>query len=145
MAYVDRSRFLELPVDFMNADHEQEFRLLEQVGEALDAQDGGGGDALVIERLALLAVHSREHFLREELAMRMARFTGAEAHRAEHDRALAEMDEEVRRFRETGDRERLRRYLLDAVPSWFETHIATTDLVAARFLVGAAPGAQPSP
>lgn len=147
MAYVDRSHFPVLPVDFMNADHEEEFRLLEQVGDALEAQGAGAaGEALVLERLALLAVHSRENFLREEIAMRAARFPDTEAHRAEHDKALAEMDAEVRRFRETGDRERLREYLLDAVPSWFETHIGTTDLLAARFLAAqSVPGAQPSP
>lgn len=134
MAYVDASQFLQVPLAFMNVDHAEEVRLLERLGEALDAQRAGGGVAPVLERLALLAVHTRGHFLREEQAMREAGFPAYPAHKAEHDRALAEMDEEARLFREGGDGARLSRYLFEVVPGWFVNHIRTMDLVTAGFV-----------
>ena len=135
MAYVDAAQLARLPVDFMNADHEQEFRLLEALGEALAARRrGAGGLDAVIERLALLAVHTREHFLREEAAMRESRYAGLAGHKAEHDRVLAELDAEARRYREGGDGARLERYLLETLPGWWFAHIRVHDGAAARHL-----------
>ncbi len=135
MAYVDASKFVKVPLEFMNADHGEELHLLESLGEALELVRGGRGPAdAVLERLALLAVHTREHFLREESAMRLARFPVYAAHKAEHDRVLAEMDAEVHRFRESGDGERLWSYLFEDVPAWFASHIGAMDLATARFI-----------
>jgi hemerythrin len=134
LPYVDATKLAPLPVDFMNADHEQEFRLLEALGEALAARRAGGGVEAVLERLALLAVHTRGHFLREESAMREARFPGLAAHKAEHDRVLAEMDAEARRFRAGGEAAALERYLLDVLPGWWVSHIRAYDGAAARHL-----------
>lgn len=135
MAYVDAAQLAHLPVDFMNADHAQEFRLLEALGDALAAERRGEAtlDA-VLERLALLAVHTREHFLREEGALREARYPGLAAHKAEHDRVLAEMDAEARLYRAGGEAGRLERYLLDALPAWWFAHIRLHDGAAARHL-----------
>jgi hemerythrin len=135
VSYVDASRFVSGPLGFMNADHAEEVHLLERLGEALVAhRSGKGGADAVVERLALLAVRTREHFLREEAAMRQGRYPGYEVHRAEHDRVLAEMDVEVRRFRQRGDVERLWQYLFTTVPAWFQAHTSTLDADAARFL-----------
>ena len=103
MGFIDASQVPELPLAFMNADHAQEVQLLEDLGEALTAHrsDPSQLDA-VLERLSLLAVHTREHFLREEQAMRETGFPAYPMHKAEHDRVLAEMDLEARRFREGG-------------------------------------------
>jgi hemerythrin len=135
MAYVDAAQLVQLPVDFMNADHEREFRLLEALGEALAAaRRGEGGLEAVLERMALLAVHTREHFLREEGAMREARYPGLATHKAEHDRMLGELDVEARRYREARDGARLERYLLEALPDWWFAHIRAHDGAAARHL-----------
>jgi hemerythrin len=136
MAYVDAAQLAQLPVDFMNADHEKEFRLLEALGDALAAERRGErGLEAVLERLALLAVHTREHFLREEGAMRESRYPGLAAHKAEHDGVLAEMDAEARRYREGGEAATLERYLLEALPAWWFAHIRVHDDAAARHLV----------
>jgi hemerythrin len=133
--FVDSSRIPELPLAFMNTDHAQEVRLLEDLGEALSAhRDGKGTLGAVVERLSLLAVHTREHFLREEQVMRENRFPAYSAHKGEHDRVLAEMDAEARRFREGGDPARLWTYLFETVPTWFVDHIRTMDSVTARFV-----------
>lgn len=133
----------QLPVAFMNADHAQEVRLVNAVEAALEAHARGEGTlAAVVEQLSLLAVHTREHFLREETAMREARFPAYPVHKAEHDRVLAEMDAEARAFRERGDGPRLSRYLAEALPAWFVHHIRTMDAVTAGHLArqrGSAP------
>ena len=134
MPYVDPTKVAELPLPFMSDDHAEEFRLLEQLGDALGANGAPPSLDAVLERLALLAVHTRGHFLREETAMRTAGFSGYASHKAEHDRLLTEMDEEARRFRERGDATRLRRYLFDVVPGWYLHHTNTMDLAAARFI-----------
>jgi hemerythrin len=136
MAEIDLERLPQLPIAFMNADHVREARLVNDVEEALEAHRRGDGtlDA-VVGQLSLLAVHTREHFMREETAMREAGFPAYPVHRAAHDRVLAEMDAEARAFRDSGDGERLSRYLAEALPAWFSNHVRTMDTVTAAFLV----------
>ncbi len=135
MGFIDASQVPELPLAFMNADHAQEVQLLEDLGDALTAHrtDPSQLDA-VLERLSLLAVHTREHFLREEQVMRETGFPAYGMHKGEHDRVLAEMDLEARRFREGGDPDRLWTYLFKTVPAWFVHHIRTMDRVTAEFV-----------
>ena len=143
MAEIQLQRLPQLPIAFMNADHAQEVRLVNAVEAALEAHRRGQGTlAAVVEHLSLLAVHTREHFMREETAMRETRFPAYPVHKAEHDRVLAEMDAEARAFRETGGGERLSRYLAEALPAWFVNHIRTMDAVTAGYLArqrGSAP------
>jgi hemerythrin len=138
MSRIQPEEFPELPVPFMNEDHRREIGLVNDVAAALDARAGVGAQpgALepVVERLALLAVQMREHFLREEAAMRVSRFPGYALHRAEHDRVLAEMDREARAFRDDGDAARLARYLFEGLPAWYRGHVRTMDVDAARYL-----------
>jgi hemerythrin len=133
MPSIDPDQVPQLPVAFMNEDHGREVRLVNDVEAALEAHAAGRGTlATVLERLSLLAVHTREHFLREESMMRETRFPAYPVHKAEHDRVLAEMDAEARRFRESGDAARLSRFLFEALPAWFVNHIRTMDAVTAR-------------
>lgn len=146
MHALDAFRLPQLPVDFMNADHAQEVALLEAIEGALSAHGRGAGTlAAVLEKLSLLAVHTREHFLREESMMRETQFPAYPQHKAEHDRVLAQMDAEARTFREHGDAARLSRYLFEALPAWFLQHIATMDQVTATFAAGAQARAQRRP
>lgn len=140
MAYVDPSQLPDLPLGFMNRDHAEEFRLLEELGRALEAHGHGSGSiAGILERLALLAVHTREHFLHEESVMREAGFPAYLPHKTEHDRVLAEMDAEAQAFRKGGDVVRLKRYLLDIVPRWFIAHTTSMDVVTAHYVAERAP------
>jgi hemerythrin len=134
MPEIDPTQLPILPVAFMNADHAREAQLVNDIEVALAALGRGEGTlGQIVERLSLLAVHTREHFLREESMMREARFPAYPVHKAEHDRVLSEMDREARAFRERGDAERLSRYLFEALPAWFVHHIRTMDSVTASF------------
>jgi hemerythrin len=136
MGRIDPKDIPELPVAFMNEDHQRELTLVNDLEEALAAHAAGGEGTFdaVLAKLALLAVHTRDHFMREEAAMREARFPAYPVHKVEHDRVLAEMDREARLFREKGDGKRLSRYLFEALPSWFRGHVRTMDVVTAAFL-----------
>jgi len=132
----------DLPIAFMNADHLLEAELVNAVEDALLAHGRGIEEVdLVMERLSLLAVHTREHFLREESMMREAGFPAYPVHKGEHDRVLAEMNTEARVFRSSGDGARLARYLEVTLPSWFRNHLRTMDVATARFVAGARSGA----
>ena len=136
MARIEPSDVPTLPVPFMNEDHQRERALVNDLEEALGAHARGDADTLepVLGKLALLAVHTREHFLREEAAMREAGFPAYPVHKLEHDRVLAEMNREASLFRARGDAERLRRYLFEALPDWFRRHVRTMDVVTAQFV-----------
>ena len=136
MGRIEPSEVPDLPVPFMNEDHRREIALVNDLEEALAAHARGGEGTFdaILGKLSLLAVHTREHFLREEVAMREARFPAYPVHKAEHDRVLAEMDREARRFREHGDAERLSRYLFETMPAWFRGHVRTMDVVTADFV-----------
>lgn len=135
MGAIDLSEVPELPVAFMNADHALEVRLLNDLEDVFaDHARGRGTLGAVLERLSLLAVQTRENYLREESMMRETGFPAYAAHKAEHDRVLAEMDAEARLFRDRGDAARLSKYLFEALPAWWLNHMRTMDLVTARFV-----------
>lgn len=138
MTRIDPRELPELPVPFMNDDHRREVGLVNELAEALAEHQARGGPGLdrepVLARLALLAVQMREHFLREETAMRVSGFQAYPAHKAEHDRVLAEMDREARVFRQDGDAGRLSRYLLEVLPAWYRSHVRAMDAAAAQYV-----------
>lgn len=137
MPLVDLDAIPQVPLDFVNADHREEGRLLNEVADAVEALEAGKGSAPgVLAALAALRDHTAAHFGREDDAMRRTGFPAFPVHHAEHVRVLTELDDEIRRFRETGDVARLRAWVLGDVPHWFMDHIQTMDLVTARFVAG---------
>lgn len=135
MSLVDLDAIPQVPLDFVNADHREEGRLLNAVADAVDALDAGRGDAgAALSCLVALRDHTAAHFGREDDAMRRTAFPAFPVHHAEHVRVLVELDDEIRRFAATGDAARLRAWVLGDVPKWFANHIETMDLVTARFV-----------
>ncbi len=135
MPLVDLDAIPQVPLEFINADHREEGRLLNALADALDALDAGRGNAAEVgARLAALRDHTAAHFGREDDAMRRTGFPAFPIHHAEHVRVLAELDDETRRYAETGDAARLRAWTLGDVPQWVANHIETMDLVTARFV-----------
>jgi hemerythrin len=140
MTEIDPAQIPDLLLPSMNSDHAREIRIVNDVEAAVAAYRRGEGSVdQIVERLSLLAVHTREHFDREETMMRAARFPAYPAHKAEHDRVLAEMDAEARALRQHGDAERLSRYLQDALPTWYLEHTRSMDVAAARFVAACGP------
>jgi hemerythrin len=135
MPLVDLDAIPQVPLDFVNHDHREEARLLNELAEAIEALRAGRGDhEAVVQRFQVLFDHTREHFAREESAMQESGFPPYPVHKGEHERVLAELAGEGRTFGRTGDAERLWTYVSKAVPAWFVNHIVTMDLMTARFV-----------
>lgn len=136
MAIVDLERIPQVSLPFMNDDHREEARLLNDLCDAVRGhQQGRVPVEAVLRRLEALFEHTREHFGREEDAMRRVEFPAYPMHKGEHDRVLEELEAEEVHFRETGDTGRLWAYASEAVPAWFVAHIQSMDQVTAGFVV----------
>jgi hemerythrin len=122
-------------VAFMNRDHLEEARLLNEVVDALERLRAGAEKReKVASNWRALATFTRDHFAREERAMAQSGFPPLAAHQGEHQLLLAAMDTEVRAFEQGGDLDRLTRYVAVALPAWLLEHIETMDRITARFL-----------
>jgi hemerythrin len=135
MPLVDLDAIPQVALPFMNDDHREEARLLNELADALGAHGDGRATAqAVLQAFEALHAHTRDHFWREEEAMQRTGFPPFAIHKAEHDRVLAEMEEEGRSFREGGDAARLWAYVSEAIPAWLVGHIQTMDLMTSRFV-----------
>jgi hemerythrin len=125
----------QVPLDFVNQDHREEARLLNELDEALaEHRAGRTGPETVVACFEVLFEHTKAHFGREEEAMQRSGFPPYPVHKGEHERVLAEMAIEGQAFAQGQDVARLTRYITSAVPAWFTTHILTMDLITARFV-----------
>jgi hemerythrin len=135
MALVDLDSIPQVPLDFVNHDHREEARLLNELADALEAHRAGRtGPEPVVARFEALYRHTEEHFGREDAAMQRSAFPPYPVHHGEHVRVLAELAGEGRAFAEAGDAARLHAYVTQAVPAWFQNHILTMDLMTARYV-----------
>ncbi len=135
MSHVDLAAIPQVALPFMNDDHREEARLLNEAIDATKAHVGGKVTVeSVLHAFEKLLQHTQEHFGREEEAMRRVAFPPYPMHKGEHDRVIDEMESEETHFRETGDTKRLLGYLSQAVPAWFVAHIQSMDNVTAQFV-----------
>jgi hemerythrin len=135
MPLVDLDSVPQVPLDFINQDHREEARLLNELAEALQAHRAGwSGPEPVLACFEALFRHTEEHFGREDAAMLECGFPPFDVHHGEHVRVLEELAEEGRAFGESADAARLDAYVTQAVPAWFLNHILTMDLMTARFV-----------
>ena len=135
MPLVDLDAIPQVPLDFINHDHREEARLLNDLADALEAlRAGRAGSEPARAAFEVLYRHTEEHFGREDEAMRRSGFPPYQVHHGEHVRVLAELAAEGRAFGEGGDVARLHAYVTQAVPAWFVNHILTMDTMTARFI-----------
>ncbi|HET8734185.1 MAG TPA: hemerythrin family protein [Anaeromyxobacteraceae bacterium] len=135
MALVDVDAIPQVALPFINEDHHREAELLNELADAVKGHKTGKVPVeTVLHRLEALYEHTREHFGREEEAMRSVSFPPYPVHKGEHERVLEEMEAEETHFRETGDTGRLWSYVSEGVPAWFTNHILTMDAITAQFV-----------
>ena len=120
----------QVAMAFQNEDHAHEAQLLNIAVEALGAGDRSAATSALNE----LVQHTREHFAREDEAMRRTQFPPAEVHASEHVRVLDELQLYVDAFRSSGDAAPMLAYLTGPVLEWFADHIQSMDYVTARWL-----------
>lgn len=121
----------QLPVQFMNREHETFVGLMNDAEQALTM------GTFSVQHFKRLIQHCQEHFAHEEREMQRTHFPGFELHKKQHDRVLLEMTELLKEYVATQDIEPLLSYLQDVLPEWFTQHIHTLDQVTAQYLTAA--------
>lgn len=122
----------QLPVAFMNEDHEHARQLLERM-MALLSEPGAEIGQLGKTCRAFLE-HNREHFGREESAMQATGFPPYPVHQSEHSNALGWLERLAVQAEADPDSESLRRAILEELPAWYLRHIQTMDAVTANWI-----------
>ncbi len=136
MPLVDLDAIPQVALPFINKDHREEARLLNDLADSVAGHEAGRVPVeTVLHHFEALLQHTQEHFGREEEAMQKVGFPPYPMHKGEHERVLEEMESEGTHFRETGDTKRLRAYVIQAVPAWFVQHIQSMDAITAQFVV----------
>ncbi len=100
----------------------------------LDLFDGHAPEADINAQLDELLHHMRQQFAKEEQAMEAARFSPSDAHKRDHDRALADFSERIAQWRQGNDKTSLLDYIEAGLADWFVKHVNTRDYITARFL-----------
>ena len=121
----------QLPVHFMNREHETFVGLMNDAEQALTM------GTFSVQHFRRLVQHCQEHFAHEEREMQRTNFPGLKLHKKQHDRVLQEMSGLLRGYIETQDIAPLLSYLQDVLPDWFTQHIHTLDQVTAHYLAAA--------
>jgi hemerythrin len=129
---IDANAFMPMEMPVMTQTHEEERVMLNDiyallVQEPVDA-------ALIDVKLDALIQHTTEHFERENRNMLIIDFRPYPVHKEEHDMALAGMQAAFDQWKDSRDLSTLRQYLEADLPVWLQQHIATMDMITARFL-----------
>jgi len=120
----------KVPNMFMNAVHEDEIEIINQLHEALKKRNLQEADRLMDE----LFVDLEDHFSTEEELMREADFFGYPMHKAEHDNMRREFKAVYDSWKEARDPSAVMRFLEDKMVPWLKLHVAQWDSVTAQHI-----------
>jgi len=115
----------------MNDTHLEDLIMINELSQLIEEEK----TEAITEKLDALIEHTIEHFSAEEKMMLEKAFPPYPMHKAEHDRALAQMKEIVASWKSNNDINVLRHYIETTMPSWLVQHVSTMDTVTARYLV----------
>jgi hemerythrin-like metal-binding protein len=125
----------------IDAQHEELFRRLGALAEALDA--GGAGE---VDRLfEFLASYAADHFAAEERLLEQAGLASAEAHRAAHAGFTREVERLRARLRSGAPARAVALLARGFLVTWLREHIAGVDVELADALQASRPGGARAP
>jgi hemerythrin len=106
----------QLPVSFMNQDHEHARELLETMVRLVSAPES---DAAELGRACrVFYEHNRDHFGREEAAMQATGFPPYAVHKTEHGNALNWLDDLAGQAERGPASDALRHAIVEELPAW---------------------------
>ncbi len=76
-------------VQQFDAQHRKLFEIINELAEAMRV---GKGEAVIKDVVGKLAVYTRTHFLQEEVAMRQTGYPALDAHQAQHNKLMADVE-----------------------------------------------------
>ncbi|NPA41422.1 MAG: bacteriohemerythrin [Aquificae bacterium] len=115
---------------FMNAVHEDEIEIINQLYEALKKNDVEEADKLMDE----LLVDLEDHFSTEEELMREADFFGYPMHKAEHDNMRRDFKGVYDEWKSSKDTRKVMKFLEEKMVPWLKLHVAQWDSVTAMHI-----------
>ncbi len=128
---IDPDDFPRVELDFMNRVHDEEVAMLNRLADLVTQRETDPAVQADIDALLnAFLTHMRRHFADEEAMMRRIAFPPYPVHKQEHDRVL----DALTALHEQTDRRELERFLLEELPGWLDQHVATMDMITARFL-----------
>ncbi len=115
---------------FFNAVHDDQIELINQLYDALKANDVEKADKLMDE----LLVDVEDHFSTEEAMMKEADFFGYPMHKADHDKMRKEIKEVYDNWKEKKDPKKVMDFLENKLVPWLKLHVAQWDSVTAMHI-----------
>ncbi len=115
----------------MNDTHLEDVIMINELARLIEEKSV---DEITVKLDAFIA-HTIEHFAGEEKMMLEKGFPPYRMHKMEHDRALAQMEEVAKYWKEHKDLNALGHYIKHFMPAWLIQHVSTMDTVTAHFLV----------
>ena len=126
-----------IAVDSMNATHEEEVGMVNELAAMLHRLQTGEADETDIDQqLRQWLEHTEQHFSRENRLMQEYGFPPHPVHAQEHAAALAHLRQVIEDWQQQRNLEALQQYVYRDWPQWFNSHVSSMDYVTARFLSG---------
>ncbi|WP_156946863.1 bacteriohemerythrin [Thiothrix lacustris] len=129
---IDANAFLSMEIPAITQLHEEERVMLNELHTLLT--QAPTDITLIDTRLDALLQHTTAHFEQENRNMLIIDFRPYPVHKDEHDIALADMKAAFDHWKTSRDMPALRQYLETNLTVWLKQHIATMDMITARFL-----------
>ena len=123
--------------DFMNNTHREEVDIINALfDEILAFEKGSSTTEKVDTKYQEWVDHTVEHFTTEEVEMIESEFPPFPMHKAEHDKALAQMREVFEAWEKQREIKILKMYFIEVVPQWLIGHISSMDAMTAHYIGG---------
>jgi len=136
MSLIPQNEIPQVAMAFMNDVHAEDVEIINDLYERILAykQDAGEANAAAIDaQFERWYEHTLDHFEGEETKMLELNFPPYSMHKSEHDKALAQMENVYRGWKEKRDIRRLHEYITKDIPLWLSNHIQTMDTVTSMF------------
>lgn len=131
---INTNELSQVALECLHQDHLDVAAMLNQL---LSELDSGAEEHAITGQFDALIKHCADHFFCEEKQMGSYKYPKLEAHKAEHERAVANVTEVRQQWQATSDRQQLRHYLRDIFTPWLVDHINNHDVEGAQFIYDA--------
>ena len=133
---INKNELAIVDMEFMNEVHFEDIDIINALFEYVKIYDNDKSEENKIQinqKYEEWISHTQAHFEGEEVMMREKNFPPYSMHKGEHDNALRQMQDVFNHWKSTENISILKIYLIEQVPSWLIQHIASMDMVTARF------------
>lgn len=132
---LDPAAIPQVALASMNQTHREEVELINRLAAQLAAAAQGKVDRMAITTAVTdWAIHTREHFERENALMESHGFPAYPVHRGEHDRMLSLIEGLRQAWLDNLQCAPLIEFIFTQWPEWFDNHVNSMDRVTAQFI-----------